>query len=71
MRNFMKDNKMSSHASVQSLDVQNRYDEIIKSQEDKRQYRGLKLENGIKVLLVSDQTTDKSAACLCVEVGRK
>ncbi|CRK98493.1 CLUMA_CG011850, isoform A, partial [Clunio marinus] len=47
----------------------NRYDDIVKSQEDKRLYRGLKLSNGMKVLLVSDATTDKSAACLCVEVG--
>lgn len=52
-------------ASMQS----NRFDNIIKSQEDKRQYRGLRLDNGIKVLLVSDPTTDKSAACMCVEVG--
>lgn len=58
----------SSLASV-CIDSANRYDNIVKSQEDQRQYRGLKLDNGIKVLLVSDPTTDKSAACLCVEVG--
>lgn len=58
----------SSIASV-CIDSTNRYDNIVKSQEDQRKYRGLKLDNGIKVLLVSDPTTDKSAACLCVEVG--
>lgn len=46
-----------------------RIDDIIKSLEDKRTYRGLKLQNGLKVLLISDPTTDKSAACLCVEIG--
>lgn len=56
---------------MSSLTSQNvaRVDDIIKSLEDKRTYRGLKLQNGLKVLLVSDPTTDKSAACLCVEIG--
>ncbi|KAF5280052.1 hypothetical protein FQA39_LY18167 [Lamprigera yunnana] len=46
-----------------------RYDNIIKSAEDKRLYRGLELVNRMKVLLVSDPTTDKSAAALDVNVG--
>ncbi|XP_050359378.1 insulin-degrading enzyme [Nymphalis io] len=46
-----------------------KYDDIIKSPEDKREYRGLKLANRLKVLLVSDPTTDKSAAALDVNVG--
>jgi insulysin len=46
-----------------------RFDEISKSQQDSKNYRGLILENGIKVMLISDPTTEKSAACLCVEVG--
>ncbi|XP_063543756.1 insulin-degrading enzyme [Cydia strobilella] len=49
--------------------VTKRYDDIIKSQEDKREYRGLELSNRLKVLLVSDPTTDKSAAALDVNVG--
>lgn len=46
-----------------------RVENIIKSQEDKRLYRGLELSNHMKVLLVSDPTTDKSAAALDVNVG--
>ncbi|KAL0853136.1 hypothetical protein ABMA27_012899 [Loxostege sticticalis] len=46
-----------------------RHDDIVKSQEDKREYRGLVLSNRLKVLLVSDPTTDKSAAALDVNVG--
>ncbi|RZC37709.1 insulin-degrading enzyme, partial [Asbolus verrucosus] len=46
-----------------------RVENIIKSQEDKRLYRGLELSNHMKVLLVSDSTTDKSAAALDVNVG--
>lgn len=42
---------------------------IEKSQQDTRDYRGLQLENGLKVLLVSDPTTDVSAAALSVQVG--
>lgn len=60
---------MSSLASLPTVEATNRYDNIIKSQEDERKYRGLKLQNGMRVLLVSDVTTDKSAACICVEVG--
>lgn len=34
------------------------------------QYRGLELTNGLRVLLISDPKTDKSAASLDVNVGR-
>lgn len=50
--------------------VTKRYDNIIKSAEDKRLYRGLELSNRMKVLLVSDPTTDKSAAAMDVNVGK-
>ena len=42
---------------------------INKASEDKREYRGLKLDNGMKVILVSDPSTDKAAAALDVNVG--
>lgn len=42
---------------------------IIKPVEDKREYLGLKLRNQLKVLLVSDAETDISAASLSVHVG--
>ncbi|XP_032591237.1 insulin-degrading enzyme isoform X1 [Drosophila grimshawi] len=42
---------------------------IEKSQQDTRDYRGLQLENGLKVLLISDPSTDVSAAALSVQVG--
>lgn len=46
-----------------------RFNNIGKSQQDNRDYRGLQLDNGLKVLLVSDATTDKSSAALTVDVG--
>jgi len=42
---------------------------VIKSPLDNREYRALILSNKIKVLCVSDSTTDKSAASLSVGAG--
>ncbi|ODN05282.1 Insulin-degrading enzyme [Orchesella cincta] len=42
---------------------------IVKSPLDKREYRGVVLPNDMKVFLVSDPQTDKSAASLSVAVG--
>jgi insulysin len=42
---------------------------VIKSQSDQRDYRYIKLENGLKILLISDPTTDKSAAAMDISVG--
>ncbi|WP_281560000.1 insulinase family protein [Thalassomonas sp. RHCl1] len=43
--------------------------QIIKSPADQRDYRYLTLENGLKVLLISDPRADKSAAAMDVSVG--
>ncbi|KAJ8935785.1 hypothetical protein NQ314_012635 [Rhamnusium bicolor] len=48
--------------------VLRRIDNITKSQEDNRSYRGLELVNNMKVLLVSDPNTDKSAAAMDVNI---
>ncbi|XP_041968521.1 insulin-degrading enzyme [Aricia agestis] len=58
-----------SGADTPNQSILKRYDNIVKSQEDKRNYRGLQLSNRMKVLLVSDPTTDKSAAAIDVNVG--
>eukprot|EP00102_Acyrthosiphon_pisum_P023885 XP_016661095.1 PREDICTED: insulin-degrading enzyme-like [Acyrthosiphon pisum] len=42
---------------------------VRKSVMDLRDYRALKLKNGLKVLLISDPDTDNSAASLAVAVG--
>ncbi|XP_065350054.1 insulin-degrading enzyme-like isoform X1 [Cloeon dipterum] len=42
---------------------------ITKSPEDQRDYRGLILDNELRVLLISDPKTDKSAAALSVNIG--
>ncbi|XP_026833292.1 insulin-degrading enzyme isoform X2 [Drosophila erecta] len=46
-----------------------RLNNIEKSLQDTRDYRGLQLENGLKVLLISDPNTEFSAAALSVQVG--
>lgn len=43
--------------------------EITKSTNDKRTYRGLVLDNGMKVILVHDKDADRAAAALNVAVG--
>ncbi|KAJ1309144.1 hypothetical protein OPQ81_004817 [Rhizoctonia solani] len=43
--------------------------EIRKPEIDDRDYRYIKLENNLEVLLIHDPTTDKSAASLDVEIG--
>lgn len=42
---------------------------IIKSPLDKREYRGLTLDNKMRVILISDSLTDKAAVSLSVAAG--
>ena len=44
-------------------------EDVIKSPADDRDYRYVTLDNGLKVLLISDPDTDKSAAAVDVNVG--
>ncbi|XP_071987110.1 insulin-degrading enzyme isoform X1 [Engystomops pustulosus] len=57
------------YSKMNSLSVKRVVNDIIKSPEDKREYRGVELINGIKALLISDPTTDKSSAALDVYIG--
>jgi len=45
------------------------HDDIIKSPEDKRRYCVLELNNGMKIFLISDPLTDKSAVSMNVNIG--
>ena len=45
------------------------FDNITKSTNDQRFYRGIVLENGLKCLLINDPTTDRSAASMTVCTG--
>ena len=47
------------------------YDDIVKSPSDDRDYLGFKLSNKLKVVVVSDPTTEKAAASMNVEIGTK
>ncbi|KAH9424396.1 hypothetical protein DERP_004580 [Dermatophagoides pteronyssinus] len=60
--------KMSTTTTNNST-IQQRFENIIKPNEDKRNYLGLKLTNNLKVILISDPETDISAAALSVHVG--
>ncbi|KAK0078471.1 hypothetical protein PV325_002451, partial [Microctonus aethiopoides] len=57
--------------TINKNSVKERYDSIRKSPNDEKLYRGLILNNEMKVLLISDPTTDKSAAALTVQIGHR
>ncbi|XP_011312073.1 insulin-degrading enzyme-like [Fopius arisanus] len=59
----------SSAGTASENGVKMRYENIKKSPNDKRVYKGLILNNDMKVLLTSDSTTDRSAVGLYVNVG--
>ncbi|XP_012283502.1 insulin-degrading enzyme isoform X2 [Orussus abietinus] len=60
---------MASQQSQSHGHTSARFDNIVKSPNDTRTYRGLILNNKMKVLLISDSKTDKSAAALNVNIG--
>ncbi|XP_076374865.1 insulin degrading metalloproteinase isoform X2 [Megalopta genalis] len=63
-----KSSNMAENTASQNF-VEKRYDNITKSQNDIREYRGLLLKNKMKILLISNPTTDESAASLDVNIG--
>nr|CAD7441027.1 unnamed protein product [Timema bartmani] len=71
-RNFMTSQRVSMSGEMSDAvvgAVKRRVNNIVKSAEDKRLYRALELSNHMKVLLISDTSTDKSAASMDVNVG--
>lgn len=58
-----------THPQEIPLQPQLTVENIQKSQQDPKNYRGLVLPNGIKVFLISDPTAQKAAACMSIEVG--
>jgi insulysin len=51
------------------INMQSSNNTIIQSPNDQRDYRSLVLDNGLRVILVSDKEADKAAASLAVNVG--
>lgn len=49
--------------------IKERVNQITKSPLDTRDYMFIRLQNDMRVLLVSDKDTDKAAAALSVNVG--
>ena len=45
------------------------YDDIVKSPSDDRVYHGFQLSNKLKVVVISDPTTEKAAASMDVQIG--
>lgn len=67
---FLTISLLSSCATAPgSTDGISRIDEIGKSPNDRREYRALVLDNGLKVILVSDPETDKAAASMDINAG--
>uniref|UniRef100_A0A671RB78 Insulin-degrading enzyme n=1 Tax=Sinocyclocheilus anshuiensis TaxID=1608454 RepID=A0A671RB78_9TELE len=68
---FIRTTRLVSALSIRMSDpaVKRVVSDIIRSPEDKREYRGLEFSNGLKAILTSDPTTDKSSAALDVHIG--
>ena len=45
------------------------HDDIVKSPSDSRDYLGFQLTNKLKVVVISDPTTEKAAASMDVHIG--
>ena len=45
------------------------YANLVKSQSDTREYKCIRLENGLRAILIQDEEADKSCAALNVHVG--
>ena len=68
MRGYIKPVSIYSYNNMAAY---GRVFDIIKSCEDKREYKGYELQNKMKVLLVSDPTTEKAAAAVDVNIGKR
>jgi insulysin len=55
--------------TAQAKQLESEFVEIVKSPADSREYRAITLDNGLKVMLISDVTSDRAAAALDVYVG--
>lgn len=58
-----------SGESVDGPDEVQIFDDLPKSPIDEREYRGVILQNGLRVMLISDPSIHLSAACLDVACG--
>ena len=56
---------------IAAMSVAKQIDNIVKPDGDKRVYRAIELTNGMKVMVVSDPTTEKAAAAMDVNIGRQ
>ena len=63
-------NNLSLYSTGPEEDHVERFDNIIKPPRDNRMYRGLKLRNELKILLISDPATKKSGASMTLRVGK-
>jgi insulysin len=68
-RNYLKAMTLVEPNVANSPVISESFDNIIKAFGDKRQYKALVLSNGLKVIVISDVETDKSAAALDVNIG--
>jgi len=61
--------KMAATSRVDPKSIIRHEDQVVKSSEGSNKYKAFELANGLKILLISDKETDKSAASLDINVG--
>lgn len=67
---FVNENSKLFRMASTASGIKSTVSDVIKSAQDTRLYRGLVLDNDMKIMLVSDPATDKAAAALDVNVGK-
>ena len=60
---------METFIDLKMADGEVVYFNVKKSEHDTSNYRSIKLQNGLKILLISDELTDKAAASVDVHIG--
>lgn len=62
----LKNNNIQSDQSEAAEEI---FNKISKSRLDESEYRGMILKNGLRVMMVSDKRSHRSAVCMNVNVG--
>ena len=68
-QNGQNEPDLKKNNNIQSEAVEEIFNKILKSRLDESEYRGMILKNGLRVMMISDKRSHRSAVCMNVNVG--